>query len=329
MVIIAVGFIVLGTLIATITYHWRQHKTKSSRGLLQRKSTKQRSFGEDGELLALQVNCDDIQDLRLIGTGAFSVVWLVRYRESVLLASKRIREDADITEHTQTFLEEIKLASKLDHPNIVEFIGAASSGFDMQALFEFVENGDLRSYLSAPSLSRYWTRTKVQLAVDVIEAIVYLHTFTPPVVLRNLKSRNVLISAEMQAKLTDIGVTRILPNCRSGVGMHRWLAPEVISGRSDYSQPADIFAFGVLLSEFDTHDHPYDDASDNDGNQLDDLAILQKVASGSLRPTFSDTCPPIVLELAKQCMAQEPRDRPPALKVAYALRTLQREAFNL
>lgn len=246
----------------------------------------------------------------------------------MLLASKRIREDADITEHTQTFLEEIKLASKLDHPNIVEFIGAASSGFDMQALFEFVENGDLRSYLSAPSLSRYWTRTKVQLAVDVIEAIVYLHTFTPPVVLRNLKSRNVLISAEMQAKLTDIGVTRILPNCRSGVGMHRWLAPEVISGRSDYSQPADIFAFGVLLSEFDTHDHPYDDASDNDGNQLDDLAILQKVASGSLRPTFSDTCPPIVLELAKQCMAQEPRDRPPALKVAYALRTLQRKRLT-
>ncbi|EGZ04690.1 hypothetical protein PHYSODRAFT_257110, partial [Phytophthora sojae] len=140
---------------------------------------------------------------------------------------------------------------------------------------------------------------------DVIEAIVYLHTFTPPVLLRNLKSHNVLISAEMQAKLTDIGATRSLPDSGSEVGMHRWLAPELISGRRYHSQPADIFAFGVLLSEFDMHNRPYDDALNNDGSQLDDLAILQQVASGNLRPTFSDTCPPIVLELAKQCMAQE------------------------
>ncbi|KAE9067434.1 hypothetical protein PF005_g27394 [Phytophthora fragariae] len=227
-------------------------------------------------------------------------------------------------EHTQTFVEEIKLASKFDHPNIVAFIGAAwSSGFDMQALFEFVENGDLRSYLSATSLSRYWTRTKLQLAVDVIEAIVYVHTFTPPMALRNLKSHNVLISAEMQAKLTDV------PDSGSEVGTSRWLAPEVISGRSDYNPAADIFAFGVLLSEFDTHTLPYDDAMDNGGSKLEGGVILQMVASGNLRPTFSDTCPPIILELAKQCMAQEPRDRPPALKVAYTLRTLQREAFNL
>ncbi|EGZ04689.1 hypothetical protein PHYSODRAFT_343070 [Phytophthora sojae] len=162
---IVVGFIVLGALFATIAYHWKQHNNKRPRGLLnnmQRKSSKQRSFGEDRELLALQVSYDDIQDLRLFGSRAFSVVWLVRYRDSQLLASKRIQEDVDITEHTQTFVEKVKLASKLEHPNIVAFIGAAwSSEFDMQALFEFIENGDLRSIRSAPSLSRYWTRIKV------------------------------------------------------------------------------------------------------------------------------------------------------------------------
>lgn len=329
------GFAVLAALTATVIYYWRQHGSKRSKGLYnnwQRKSSKHRSstIGKDRELVALQVSYDDIQDLRLIGSGAFSVVWLVNYRDSGLLASKRIHDDAAIMEHTQTFVEEIKLASKFDHPNIVAFIGAAwSSGFDMQALFEFVENGDLRSYLSATSFSRYWTRTKLQLAVDVIEAIVYVHTFTPPVALRNLKSHNVLISAEMQAKLTDVGATRFLRYSGSEIGTSRWLAPEVISGRSDINPAADIFAFGVLLSEFDTHALPYDDAMDNGGSKLEGGVILQMVASGNLRPTFSDTCPPIILELAKQCMAQEPRDRPPALKVAYTLRTLQREAFNL
>ncbi|KAE9286162.1 hypothetical protein PR003_g26393 [Phytophthora rubi] len=322
------GFVVLGALSATIIYYWRQHDSKRSKGLYnnwQRKSSNHRSstIGKDRELVALQVSCDDIQDLRLIGSGAFSVVWLVSYRDAVLLASKRIHEDVAMMEDTHTFVEEI-------YPNIVAFIGAAwSSGFDLQALFEFVENGDLRSYLSATSLSRYWTRTKLQLAVDVIEAIVYVHTFTSPVALRNLKSHNVLISAEMQAKLTDVGATRFLRDSGSEVGTSRWLAPEVISGRSDYNPAADIFAFGALLSEFDTHALPYHDATDNGGNKLDGGVILQMVASGNLRPTFSDTCPPIILELAKQCMTQEPRDRPPALKVAYTLRTLQREAFNL
>ncbi|KAE8975834.1 hypothetical protein PR001_g25198 [Phytophthora rubi] len=322
------GFVVLGALSATIIYYWRQHDSKRSKGLYnnwQRKSSNHRSstIGKDRELVALQVSCDDIQDLRLIGSGAFSVVWLVSYRDAVLLASKRIHEDVAMMEDTHTFVEEI-------YPNIVAFIGEAwSSGFDLQALFEFVENGDLRSYLSATSLSRYWTRTKLQLAVDVIEAIVYVHTFTSPVALRNLKSHNVLISAEMQAKLTDVGATRFLRDSGSEVGTSRWLAPEVISGRSDYNPAADIFAFGALLSEFDTHALPYHDATDNGGNKLDGGVILQMVASGNLRPTFSDTCPPIILELAKQCMTQEPRDRPPALKVAYTLRTLQREAFNL
>ncbi|KAH7471004.1 hypothetical protein KRP22_003122 [Phytophthora ramorum] len=337
-VAIVVISIVVVALAATAGYYWKQHKLEKAKGVynnMQRASSKQRAMTvwNDLELLALQVNCDDIQDIRLIGSGSFGVVWLVRYRNSELLASKRILNDTVITERTQAFVEEIKLVSKLDHPNIVALIGAAwSSGSDLQALFEFVENGDLRSYLAAPSLPRYWTRVKVQLAVDVIEALVYVHSFTPPLAYRTLKSRNVLISADMRAKLTDVGVSGFRSRngtMTAGIGTRRWLAPEIISGSSDYDQSADIFAFGVLLSEFDTHALPYDDAVGNNGNALEDVTILQMIASGNLRPTFSDTCPPVIFELAKQCMSQEPRDRPPALKIAYALRTLQREASNL
>ncbi|KAG2819423.1 hypothetical protein PC116_g17031 [Phytophthora cactorum] len=318
--IIAV-FVVLVALIATAVYYRKQHNREKTNGVynnMHRSSRKQRPMAiwNDIELLALQVNCDDIQDIRVIGSGSVAVVWLVRYRNSLLLASKRLREDA---EQTQVFVEEIKLVSKLEHPNIVSFIAAAwTTGSDLQALFELVENGDLSSYLS-PSLPRYWTRVKLQLAVDVIEALVYVHAFTPPLVYQNLSSHNVLISSDMQAKLTDFGVSR-------SQSANLWLAPEIISGNSDYDQSADIFAFGVLLSEFDTHLLPYEDAVCASGSNV---AILQMVANGSLRPAFSDTCPPIILELAKQCMAQEPRDRPPALKISNALRTLQREAFNL
>ncbi|KAL3661813.1 hypothetical protein V7S43_013107 [Phytophthora oleae] len=318
------ALVVFATVIATGMYYWKQrNREKTTEGYtIPRNSSKQQAEGiwNDCDLVDLQVNCDGIQDIRVIGSGNFTVVWLVRYCNSELLASKRLREDLVVTERTlQAFLENIKLVSKLDHPNIVAFMGAAwATGSGIQALFEFIENGDLRTYLS-PARPRYWTRVKLQLAVDVIEALIYIHAFTSPVVHGDLKSKNVLISTDMQAKLCGF---RSESKMTTEIGTNRWLAPEILSG-SHYDESADIFSFGVLLSEFDTHSPPYDDIDD------DDMPILQKVARGTLRPTFSETCPPIILELAKQCTAQNPRDRPPASKVAYALRTLQREAFNM
>ncbi|KAF4129226.1 Protein tyrosine kinase [Phytophthora infestans] len=299
--LVSILIVVLVALTVTAIYYRNQRKKRDVEWCVQPHA---QSFEEaasyvhlrsDNDLLALQDNHDDIHDIRVIG-----IVWLVRYRNSVLLASKRLRED---TERAHAFDQEIKLVSRLDHPTIVSLIGAAwTTGSDIQALFELVENGHLSSYLS-PSLPRYWTRVKLQLAVDVIEALVYIHAFTPPQVHRNLNSHNVLLTTDMPAKLTDVSAL-------GSQSTNRWLAPEVISGTSDYEQAADIFAFGVLLAGFDTHMQPYEDAASSNDNTMD---VLQMVASGNLRPVFSDTCPPIILELAKQYMSQEPCDHPPAL----------------
>ncbi|RLN83086.1 hypothetical protein BBJ28_00017922 [Nothophytophthora sp. Chile5] len=291
------------------------------------------SVWKDAELLSLQVNVEDIQDLRLIGSGAFGIVWLVRYRNSQLLASKRLREDMVTRERTQDFVDEIKLVSRFDHPCIVKFVGAAwSIESDLQALFEYMENGDLRAYLAASYLPRYWTATKFQLAIDAIEALVYVHSFHPPLVHRDLKSRNVLISADMRAKLTDFGTSRFRSQdgtMTMGVGTSRWLAPEIIAGSTEYDQTADIFSFGVLLTELDTHDLPYFDAVGPSGNKLEEVAVLQMVASGKLRPTLSRSCPPTVRDLANLCMSQDPRDRPVAAEIAYVLRTVQKDMLNV
>ncbi|RLN55662.1 hypothetical protein BBJ28_00008978 [Nothophytophthora sp. Chile5] len=335
-VIVVASGIVLVALLVSAMYYWRRRRGGQPRGFstphFMSGKPQTTSIWNDPDLLALQVNLEDITDIRVIGSGGFGVVWLVKYRNSAFLASKRIRAEMGKRERTEAFVEEIKLVSRLDHPNIVAFVGVAwSIEADLQALFEFIENGDLRLYLSAPTLHRHWTRLKFQLAIDVIEALVYVHSFTPPLVHRDLKSRNVLISAEMRAKLTDFGVSRFRSSDGTmtlGIGTSRWLAPEVISGSSTYDQSADIFSFGVLLSEFDTHALPYEDVKGKHGNKLEDVAILQMVASGSLRPTFRSSCPPTVRSLAMKCMAQEPRARPVAAKIAYILRTLQKEMYS-
>lgn len=85
------------------------------------------SVWTDHELLSVQVRLESIQDIKLIGTGGYGVVYLVRYRKSLLLASKRLRPGAATRALSQKFIEEIKLVAKLEHPHIVKFIGAAWS----------------------------------------------------------------------------------------------------------------------------------------------------------------------------------------------------------
>ncbi|GMF33241.1 unnamed protein product [Phytophthora lilii] len=125
----------------------------------------------------------------------------------------------------------------------------------------------------------------------------------------------------MRAKLTDFGVSRIMSEestMTQGVETSRWEAPEVLAGKEDYNQAADIFSFGVVLSELDTHAIPYDDARGPSDNTL---ANVQMIAMGSIRPSFSACCPPDIRALADRCLAHNPEDRPSAPEVAYALRT--------
>ncbi|ETO73702.1 TKL protein kinase [Phytophthora nicotianae P1976] len=305
----------------------------STRSTQSNQSSTAYSLWNDEELLSLQVKYEEIEDIGTIGSGAFGVVWLVKYRGSQLLASKRLRSDHVTKQRTQAFIEEIKMVAPLDHPNVVRLVGCAwTIESDLQALFEYMENGDLRDYLVDPNSPRHWSQELLQLAADIIEALVYVHSFTPPLVHRDLKSRNVLLTGDMKAKVTDFGASRyksVDETMTAAVGTGRWLAPEVISGSSKYDQSVDVFSFGVVLSEMDTHSIPYEDVRGANGNRLNDIAILQLVATGQLRPRFGASCPPELRMLAERCLDQDPEKRPPAHVVAYELRVIQRSHYTL
>lgn len=291
-------------------------------------SSTRRSLWDDHELVSLQVRCEDIEDIKRIGTGAFGVVWLAKYRQTQLVASKRVKRDEVTWQRTQDFIAEIKLMSKLDHKCILPLIGVAwTIESDLQALFKYMENGDLRSYLvkNAEDFGGVWTAEKLNIAINVADALVYLHSFSPPLVHRDLKSRNVLLDKDMEAKLSDFGISRFQSEqatMTAGVGTGKWLAPEVISGSSDYNQSCDIFALGVVLSEMDTHELPYANMRGPMDNELNEVAVLQMVAAGTLTPRFTQDCPVKILELTTKCLSFDPSQRPTAFQVTYALRTI-------
>ncbi|GAB9477056.1 Tkl protein kinase, partial [Globisporangium polare] len=290
------------------------------------------SIWNDPDLLSVQLNYDDIEDVKAIGSGAYGVVWLVKYRGTQLMASKRLKPGESDRQRTQDFLDEIKLVAKFDHPHVVKFVGAAwTVESDVQALFEYMENGDLKTYLLDAYTPKHWTQEKVQIAIGIIEALVYVHSFNPPLVHRDLKSRNVLLSEDLEAKLTDFGVSRFRSEdntMTAGVGTAKWLAPEVISGQTDYDQSADIYAFGVVLSEVDTHETPFADVKGTNGNPLPEIALLQMVSKGEIQPSFSSSCPENIRELAMRCLAFNAKERPSAVEIAYLLRTIQKSLYT-
>ncbi|EEY54032.1 protein kinase, putative [Phytophthora infestans T30-4] len=287
------------------------------------------SIWSDPELLSLQVRVEDIEDVKQLGIGAFATVWLVQYRKSQLLASKRLRPERRTKKHTSNFVEEIKLIANFDHPNLVKLIGAAwTIESDLQALLEYMDGGDLRQYLSDTSTPFGWSFRKFDIAIGIIEALVYLHSFVPPLVHRDLKSKNVLLSADFQAKLSDFGTSRFRSvdnTMTAGVGTGRWLAPEVIRGDTDYGCCADIYSFGALLTELDTNQIPFSNARGSNGKVLTDMTILHRVATGKLHPQVRPTCNASMKELVERCLVENPSDRPAATVIAYELRVIQKE----
>lgn len=250
---------------------------------------------------------------------------LVEYSTSRLLASKRIIAEQFNEKKFCALVSEFALVSTLDHPSFVAFAGVAwSSPFDFQILCEYMPNGDLRSHLERTSHPGAWTRNKLRMALEIAEGLVDVHSFSPAVVHRDLKARNILLDNEMHTKISDFGISRLQSEngtMSTGVGTSRWLAPEVITGGGLYTEQRDIYLFGVLLVEIDTHASPFAELA----GSISEFKLLQRVARGEVRPQLSSTCDCHVASLVERCLSTNPSDRPNALEVAFDLRRRVKE----
>ncbi|RLN27446.1 hypothetical protein BBJ28_00015834 [Nothophytophthora sp. Chile5] len=283
---------------------------------------------DDEVIIAARIPREKVIVQQLINRGGFGEVYAGSYNGQRVAIKMLLPERKKSIAQVNAFLAEVKLMASLEHPHIVQFVGVAwDSLTDLCVLSEYMTI-DLKALLlkfEERHIPVGFDHDKVKVALHVAHALTYLHSCAPPVIHRDLKSKNILLNEAMDAKVTDFGISRerVDATMTAGVGTSLWMAPEVMLGER-YDDKADVFSFGVVLSELDMHSLPYSFAKNNSssGQRLTDTAILQMVAAGKLRVHFSGVGPHSMAELGLECVSLDPRQRPTAAEALYRLQRI-------
>ncbi|EGZ24096.1 hypothetical protein PHYSODRAFT_483581 [Phytophthora sojae] len=272
-------------------------------------------------LVGKRVPYDSIFFKRALSKGANGEVWLCEFYEQQIAVKRLLQNTTHLADEVEEFAKEIELNATLVHPNIVSFVGVAWNTLNnLFMVLEFFPLGDLQTYLAKNGDLMSWARDKIHIAVGVARALEYLHSRSPPLIHRDLKSKNIMLTRLLEAKLIDFGVSRgrLDNTMTAGVGTPYWTAPEILQG-SRYTEQADIYSFGVVLSELDTTKLPYHDALTSNGKKPKPVQILADVMAGMLRPSFSEDCPRRIRRIGVACCQQDPARRPNAAQVGRML----------
>ena len=196
---------------------------------------------------------------RTVGRGAFGRVEEVKIPGAVC-AAKRIHDELLRSERaidlTARFVQECKLMSTLRHPHIVQFLGICylPDAADIPALVMEKLDCDLHKLLE--TVTDIPLSVKKSILTDVANGFVYLHGQDPSAIIhRDLTARNVLLNSALMAKISDMGVARIVnltpgqlaATMSKGPGNIVYMPPEAMEDHPKYDTSLDVFSFGNLI----------------------------------------------------------------------------------
>ena len=196
---------------------------------------------------------------RILGRGGWGEVRVARFH-GLEVAAKVLHETIISEYNVSLFSREMNIASKIRHPNLLQFIGATTEGNPI-ILTELMPTS-LRKELETGGLAYH---AILNISLDVACALNYLHLFKPhPILHRDVSSANVLLQpmggvhgGSLRAKVSDYGSANLQHLIIRSVnpGGPLYAAPEAANPR-EHSPSMDVFSYGVLLIEMITRRIP-------------------------------------------------------------------------
>ncbi|QHO59068.1 L-type lectin-domain containing receptor kinase S [Arachis hypogaea] len=189
----------------------------------------------------------------MLGFGGFGAVFKGTLANNTEIAVKRVSHDSK--QGFQEFVSEIETIGRLRHRNLVQLQGWCRNQIDLLLVYDFMPNGSLDKHLfeDSPRKTLTWEQ-RFKIVKGVACGLLYLHEeWEQTVIHRDIKAGNVLLDADMNARLGDFGLAKLYergsnPSTTRVVGTLGYLAPELTrTGRPSTS--SDVYAFGALLLE--------------------------------------------------------------------------------
>ncbi|KAI3961295.1 hypothetical protein MKX01_007009 [Papaver californicum] len=195
---------------------------------------------------------NNFDERRKLGQGGFGGVYKgVLSDLSLNVAVKRVSQGSQ--QGKKEYQSEVKIISQLRHRNLVQLIGWCHERNELLLVYEFMPNGSLDKHLFGAENVLSWD-VRYRIAVGLASAVLYLHEeWEQCVVHRDIKSSNVMLDSNFNAKLGDFGLARLVDHGLSSqttvlAGTLGYLAPECIfTGKSN--KESDVYSFGIVVLE--------------------------------------------------------------------------------
>lgn len=201
----------------------------------------------------LQLATRDFAEDCLLGKGSHGLVYKGVLEDGKQVAIKRATYARQLLQDESSFDNELEILSKIWSDRLVNLLGYTRDEDEKLLVVEFMSNGTLHDNLHDSFSPLSWTM-RIHLALQISKGVLALHSASPPVIHRDIKSSNVLIDEKWNAKLGDFGlalrghIEDMLKTSTPPAGTMGYLDPEYETP-SDLSTKTDVFSFGILLLE--------------------------------------------------------------------------------
>lgn len=247
---------------------------------------------------------------RRLGAGSYGCVYAALGPDGHIFAVKQsamMEDSADAVKYREKLEEELRICQDLRHQNIVSYLGHDWLNTQLYLYLEYMAGGSMATVLS--DFGKLHQKQLTKATGDLFAGLTYLHSRSPPVVHRDVKGANLLVSLTFDVKLADFGLSRRNQETRSltMIGSIPWMAPEVIQQQDGHGRKADIWSAGCTIIEMSTAEKPWGRGA------FDNLVFaLKHIGMTEALPDIPQDIDPDCQDLIRQCIQRPTENRPSA-----------------